>query len=715
MADNNSGNPSGRFAGRLKPTSGGPAKMDDVELGAAGGSTAAASATRPTFAPAGQTPATSKPGYSPSASTASAASTGYTPAGNQQGYAPVGPIGTAKPMQSNVAYPRVPPPPPPSASVSTGPLLAQGGSDGGIPNEPQDEPEDEDPQEPEETKYEKRSINKMPKFFSLIIDLVLAVLMLFPWFITYLTRDYPKYNILEVKGPVDALNPFMEFFRWSLFIAIAFFAYSMIDFILGALPTHILTIFNKLGLFKSKRAKRQVGYLRNIHPYLTACVYFIFLLWLGGFIVYSSNPAGAALRVGPLGGPAPTPTTGGAAGATTVTVEPIQDMRYYIERFLILAAILAGVVAFEKYLLEAIRAKFHRMALAVRIKDINYRQAVIKILDSKISSGQPHIAASRRPGLAPGSEDIYLEIDQQLGMTSLARARSIASKIFAGLKVAGRDYLIKEDLAKYFATAELDAAFTVIDVNRNGEVDEAELTEVCEDLFEDIQNIRASLIGNARIVGKLDRLMLIVAILLGLALAMPFFDVGLGKAWATFGVISTAFGFMFQNAGKICFESLIFVFVEHAFDVGDRVTVDGENMVVQNIEIFTTRFVRWDGQIVYAPNAVLSGKYIFNVRRSGMQSEQIIAQISAQTTTDQLRQVLVQLKEKTLEETKDFTGFVDIVEFSVLDEKKMEVKFTVQYKSNFQHQAQRNARKTKFNMLMKEVLAEQDIEYFPSG
>lgn len=653
--------------------------MEDVELGAAGPTAAASASSRPAFAP-------------------------------------VGPIATAKPMQPSVAYPKVPPPPP-SAPVSTGPLLtqAQGGAGGGIPNEPQEEPEDEDPNEPQETKEEKRSINRMPRFLNLIIDGLIAILMLFPWFITYLARDYPKYNILEVKGPADVLNPFMEFFRWSLFIAIAYFAYSMIDFMLGALPTHLLAIFNKLGLFKSKRAKRQVGYLRNIHLYMTACVYFIFLLWLGGFIVYSSDPTGAAIHVGPLGAPAAAPApAAGAAGATAVAVQPIQDTRYYIERFLIMAAILAGAIAFEKYLLEAIRAKFHRMALAVRIKDINYRQAVVKTLDSKLSSSQPHIAASRRPGLAPGSEDIYLEIDQQLGMTSLSRARSIASKIFTGLKAPGREYLIKEDLAKYFVAADLDAAFDVVDVNRNGEVDEAELTEVCEDLYDDIQNIRASLIGNARIVGKLDRLMLIVAVLLGFALAMPFFDVGLGKAWATFGVISTAFGFMFQNAGKICFESLIFVFVEHAFDVGDRVSVDGENMVVQNIEIFTTRFVRWDGQIVYAPNSVLSGKYIFNVRRSGMQSEQVTAQISAKTTTDQLRQVLVQLKEKTHEETKDFTGFVDIVEFNVIDEEKMEVKFTVQYKSNFQHQAQRNARKTKFNMMMKETLADLEIEYFPA-
>jgi small-conductance mechanosensitive channel len=34
-------------------------------------------------------------------------------------------------------------------------------------------------------------------------------------------------------------------------------------------------------------------------------------------------------------------------------------------------------------------------------------------------------------------------------------------------------------------------------------------------------------------------------------------------------------GFMFQNMCKTIFESIIFVFVMHPFDVGDRCVVDG--------------------------------------------------------------------------------------------------------------------------------------------
>lgn len=664
-----------RFASRFKSTQAQtPAsKVEDVELGAARPvPTTAAAATTTTGASAPKTPA--------SATTPSA------------------------PLMGAPVASRYPPPPPPVAPV---PQAVDKQPDD-IPNEPAEESEDEDPNEPVETEMEKRSVAKMPQFVFLLLDLVIAFCIMLPYLFLLWFCDFPTYNIIDVKGPDDVLNPFMEFFRWSLFGAVAYASYSVLDFTLGSLPTLILKAFNGFGMFKSKRIKRQIGYLRNIHPYMTACVFFLVLLWLGGIFVYSKQVVGPAIKLGPLSGAA------ASGAAVAVTSEPIQDSRYYFERFLILAAILAGAVAFEKYLMEAIRAKFHRMALASRIKDINYRQRVVLALYFGVNQGQPHITALPRPTSGPQFEDIYLVEESRLQLTSVARARSIASKIFEGLR-GNKNEVTKDDVGKIIKPPELDMAFETLDVNKNGSIDEEEFTEFTVDLFEDHQNIKASQIGNARIVGKLDRLMLVIAVILGLALAMPFFDVGLGKAWATFGVISTAFGFMFQNAGKVCFEALIFVFVEHAFDVGDRVTVDGENMVVQNIEIFTTRFVRWDGLIVYAPNSVLSGKYIYNVRRSGMQSEQISAHIAAKTTTDQLRQVLEKLKTKTAAEIKNFTGFVDIVEFNVQDEDKMEVTFTVQYKSNFQNQAQRNARKSLFNGLLKDTLSELSIEYYPSG
>jgi small-conductance mechanosensitive channel len=612
----------------------------------------------------------------------------------------------AKAEEQQVPQQMYPPPPPPPTQAGGGGEAPVNNGDA-IPNEPADEedPDEADAGPEEETNEEKRSYDRMPKFGMLLLDLFLALLMLVPFFVLYFMRRFPVYNIIAVKGPESALNPFMEFFRWSLFISIAYGSYSLLDFILGAVPTYFVAVANKMGLLKSKRVKRHVGYLRNIHPYMTATVYFLLLLWLGSVIVFERKTPAAAIKLGPL--------SGVDAAAATVAVTPlIEDSRYYVERFLILAAILAAVIAFEKYLIEAIKAKFHRMAIAARIQDVNFRQSVVRTLYSAATKSQPHIISS-----APVGGDIYLHFDDVLNLKSVARARSIAATLYKFLlgETRSRDYIIKEDLAKYIPAADLDAAFKALDQTENGELDQQELADAMEELYEDIVNTNHSLKGNARIVNKLDTIFIVVAVIIGLAISVPFFDVGIAKAWATFGLISTAFGFMFQSAAKTAFEALIFVFVEHAFDVGDRISVDGENLVVQNIDIFTTRFVKWDGTVVYAPNSVLSGKYIYNVRRSGMQSDTIAVKISAGTTTEQLRTVLEAAQAFAAADAKIFTGFVDIAGFEVEDASRMEVRFTVQYKSNFQNQALRNARHTRFLMGLKDILGNQGIEYYPGA
>lgn len=74
--------------------------------------------------------------------------------------------------------------------------------------------------------------------------------------------------------------------------------------------------------------------------------------------------------------------------------------------------------------------------------------------------------------------------------------------------------------------------------------------------------------------------------------------------------------FIFGNSAKTTFEAIIFLFVMHPFDVGDRVEVDGVQMVVEEMNILTTVFLRYDNQKIIYPNSVLSTKPISNYYRS---------------------------------------------------------------------------------------------------
>ncbi|KAF2286156.1 hypothetical protein GH714_011169 [Hevea brasiliensis] len=74
--------------------------------------------------------------------------------------------------------------------------------------------------------------------------------------------------------------------------------------------------------------------------------------------------------------------------------------------------------------------------------------------------------------------------------------------------------------------------------------------------------------------------------------------------------------FIFGNTCKTVFEAIIFLFVIHPFDVGDRCDIDGVQIVVEEMNILTTVFLRYDNQKIIIANGVLSTKAISNYRRS---------------------------------------------------------------------------------------------------
>ncbi|KAF4388485.1 hypothetical protein F8388_012462, partial [Cannabis sativa] len=74
--------------------------------------------------------------------------------------------------------------------------------------------------------------------------------------------------------------------------------------------------------------------------------------------------------------------------------------------------------------------------------------------------------------------------------------------------------------------------------------------------------------------------------------------------------------FIFGNTCRAVFEAIIFLFIVHPFDVGDRCEVDEVQMVVEEMNILTTVFMRYDNQKIIYPNSALSTKPIVNLYRS---------------------------------------------------------------------------------------------------
>ncbi|GAB4836915.1 hypothetical protein Ancab_001826 [Ancistrocladus abbreviatus] len=73
--------------------------------------------------------------------------------------------------------------------------------------------------------------------------------------------------------------------------------------------------------------------------------------------------------------------------------------------------------------------------------------------------------------------------------------------------------------------------------------------------------------------------------------------------------------FVFGDTCKTLFEGIIFAFVKHPFDVGDRCIIDGIEMEVKRMNILTTIFLNMSsGEETFYPNSVLATKPIVNLK-----------------------------------------------------------------------------------------------------
>lgn len=59
-------------------------------------------------------------------------------------------------------------------------------------------------------------------------------------------------------------------------------------------------------------------------------------------------------------------------------------------------------------------------------------------------------------------------------------------------------------------------------------------------------------------------------------------QVDVTKTWVLFSSIFLGFSFIFGNTIKTTFESIIYIFIVHPFDVGDYVIVDGDRVRVSH-------------------------------------------------------------------------------------------------------------------------------------
>ena len=141
------------------------------------------------------------------------------------------------------------------------------------------------------------------------------------------------------------------------------------------------------------------------------------------------------------------------------------------------------------------------------------------------------------------------------------------------------------------------------------------------------------------------------------------------------------------------------MFVKHPFDIGDRVELKEEQLVVEHISLLFTVFKKVkSNQLVQIPNIVLNTLWIENISRSKAMREQLSIYVDFGTTFEDIQLLKNEMNKFVTDKdnSRDFFPDVDIQTTGINEMDKIELLINISHKSNWANETVRAARRSKF-------------------
>lgn len=427
----------------------------------------------------------------------------------------------------------------------------------------------------------------------------------------------------------------------------------------------------------------------------------------------------------------------------------------------ILISLLVGMALnfIEKIIIQLIAISFHLRTYADRIelnkfqigslaKLYRYSKEKIAMEDSEFEAKDGIASGARTPGQ-------YIKEAQKNTKEAFSKFGDIAGKVagdFTGREVAGSGHphqvvltllgstsgsqVLARRLYRTFARPETetvhsddlknafenndeaDAAFSMFDKDMNGDISMEELEAVCVEIGRERKSITASLKDLDSVVSKLDDVFLFIVIVITLLVFISIISTSAAGVLTSAGSSVLALSWLFSATAQEFLQSLIFVFVKHPFDVGDRVTIYGntgaaglgDDYFVKEIALLYTEFKKMEGHVVQAPNSYLNTLFILNQRRSGALAEAVPVIIKFGTTLEQIDALRQRLLEFVTAEKREYGSNILTELRQVTEVHSLTLNVVFFYKSNWQNELLRLQRRNKFICCLMVSMQECGIE-----
>ncbi|KAI5186372.1 hypothetical protein NEHOM01_1426 [Nematocida homosporus] len=378
-------------------------------------------------------------------------------------------------------------------------------------------------------------------------------------------------------------------------------------------------------------------------------------------------------------------------------------------------ALLTGMFILEKFFLKITVAYFGNNVFSSRIGDVNLKLSIVRRLwiysDAVFTQNTILLNTELLAGLEVN--DSFLLHYDDFKIRSSNNCQEIIESIYQKL---GVEALTEEHIRSAFGGPWEDIwSYLTSHVGPEGDEEVKEislegLAKLAKLAYSEKVDLKRTLYDRDNLLGKLDSILVSVALIVTLIVSTPLIGFDPIKYMAGIIPLIMSSGWLFSDIIKDVFNNFIFLLHEHPFDVGDRIMAKGEELTVLRIELMYSTFTSRGGTVCYIPNKELIKENIFNMRRSDIQSELVTIIISEEMKIEnvqQLRTTLTELiKHKELENKKNIT----IYDYE-LQNGHTTITFKIEYLSNFQDPEPRFTRRSAPIEVIQKSIKDNNLTY----
>ncbi|KAH0861029.1 hypothetical protein HID58_089290 [Brassica napus] len=270
----------------------------------------------------------------------------------------------------------------------------------------------------------------------------------------------------------------------------------------------------------------------------------------------------------------------------------------------------------------------------------------------------------------------------------------------------------EEDLLRFMIKEEVDLVFPLFDgAAETGRITRKAFTEWVVKVYTSRKALAHSLNDTKTAVKQLNKLVTAILIVITIVIWLLLLEVATTKVLLFFSTQLVALAFIIGSTCKNLFESIVFVFVMHPFDVGDRCVVEGVPMLVEEMNLLSTVFLKLDNEKVYYPNSVLATKPISNYFRSPDMGETVEFSIAFSTPVSKIAHLKERIAEYLDQNPQHWSPIHTVVVKEIENMNKLKMALYSNHTITFQEYSERNIRRTAQSLAIKKMLEDLHIDY----